>query len=168
MCLAEGISWRYLGRTSHKYSSENSRAPYFPCSNFRLGQILWLSLLCKTPAHPTLSGFPGGTSGKEPTCQCRRLRDPSSIPESEIPLGEGHDNPLQYSCLENPMDREPWQAMFHRVAKSQTQLKWLSTHILLVTEIANKDFLLMERYFYLALTLADQLQPKLVSFCKPK
>ena len=41
--------------------------------------------------------------------------------------GEGHGNPLQYSCLENPMDRRAWQAMVHRIAKSQTQLKRLST-----------------------------------------
>ena len=42
--------------------------------------------------------------------------------------GGGHSNPLQYSCLENPMDRGAWRAMVHRVAKSQTQLKWLSMH----------------------------------------
>ena len=35
-------------------------------------------------------------------------------------LGEGHGNPLQYSCLENPMDRGTWQAIVHGVAKSQT------------------------------------------------
>ena len=42
--------------------------------------------------------------------------------------GEGHGNPLQYSCLENPMDRGAWWATVHGVAKSQTQLKQLSTH----------------------------------------
>ena len=40
---------------------------------------------------------------------------------------EGNGNPLQYSCLENPMDRGAWQATVHRVTKSQTQLKQLST-----------------------------------------
>ena len=40
--------------------------------------------------------------------------------------GGGHDIPLQYSCLENPMDRGDWQAMVHRVTKSQAQLKGLS------------------------------------------
>ena len=34
--------------------------------------------------------------------------------------GEGNDNPLQYSCLENPMDREAWQAIVHRIAESDT------------------------------------------------
>ena len=42
--------------------------------------------------------------------------------------GGGHGNPLLYSCLENPMDRRAWQAMVHRVTKSQTRLKQLSTH----------------------------------------
>ena len=44
--------------------------------------------------------------------------------------GEGHGNPLQYSCLENPMDREVWRATVPGVAKSQTRLKGLSTHAL--------------------------------------
>ena len=43
------------------------------------------------------------------------------------PWGGGHGNPLQYSCLENPMDRGAWQAMFHGVAKNQTGLKQLNT-----------------------------------------
>ena len=41
--------------------------------------------------------------------------------------GGGHGNPLQYSCLENPMDRDAWWSTVHRFAKSQTQLKRLST-----------------------------------------
>jgi len=43
-----------------------------------------------------------------------------SIPGSGRSPGGGHGNPLQYSCLENAMDREAWQATVHRVAKSQT------------------------------------------------
>ena len=46
---------------------------------------------------------------------------------SEAP-GEGHDNPLQYSCLENPMDRRAWWTTVHRVAQSWTRLKQLSMH----------------------------------------
>ena len=41
--------------------------------------------------------------------------------------GEGHGNPLQYSCLDNLMDRRTWQAIVHRIAKSRTRLKGLST-----------------------------------------
>ena len=48
------------------------------------------------------------------------ITDVGSIPELGRSHGGGHGNPLQYSCLENPMDRGVWQATVHRVAKSQT------------------------------------------------
>ena len=48
-----------------------------------------------------------GISGKEPTSKCMRLRDTSLIAGSGRSPGEGHDNPLQYSCQENPMEEEP-------------------------------------------------------------
>ena len=57
------------------------------------------------------------------------LRDMGSIPGSGRFPGVGHSNPLQYSCLENPMDRGGWQAAVHGVTKSQTKLKQLSTHV---------------------------------------
>ena len=60
---------------------------------------------------------------KDPPASAGDLRNAGSIPESEKYLGEGNGNPLQYSCVENPMDRGTWQATVHRVAKSQTQLK---------------------------------------------
>ena len=47
-------------------------------------------------------GFPGGSDGKESACN---TKDPGSVPGSGRSPGEGHGNPLQYSCLENPMDR---------------------------------------------------------------
>ena len=50
----------------------------------------------------------------------RDLRDVGTIPELGRSPGEGHGNPLQYSCLENPMDRGVWWATVHGVAKSQT------------------------------------------------
>ena len=53
-------------------------------------------------------------------------RDAGSIPGSGRSTGEGNGYPLQYSCLENPMDREAWWATVHRVTKSQI---WLSTHV---------------------------------------
>ena len=54
------------------------------------------------------------------------IRDMSSIPGSGRSPGEGNGNPLQYSCLENAMDRGTWQATVHGVAKNQAQLKLLS------------------------------------------
>ena len=58
--------------------------------------------------------LPGGPSGKEPACQCRRHE--TGLGSSP---GGGNGNLLQYSCLENLMDRGAWQAIAHRVAKSQ-------------------------------------------------
>ena len=49
----------------------------------------------------------------------------SSVPRWERSLGGGHGNPIQYSCLENPMDRGTWWATVHRVAQNRTQLKQL-------------------------------------------
>ena len=50
-------------------------------------------------------------------------RDAGLIPGSGRSPGEGHGYPLQYSCLQNPMDRGAWQATVHRVTKTWTQLK---------------------------------------------
>ena len=58
-------------------------------------------------------GFPGGSDSKESACNAG---DPSSIPGSRRSLGEGNDNPLQYSCLESSMDRGAWRATMHGVA----------------------------------------------------
>ena len=51
------------------------------------------------------------------------MRDVGLIPRLEIFPGKGHGNPLQYSCLENPIDRGAWQVAVHRVTRSQTRLK---------------------------------------------
>ena len=60
------------------------------------------------------------------------VRDTGLIPGSGRSPGGGHGNPVQYFCLKNPMDRGAWQAMGHRVTKSQTRLKRLSMHALLL------------------------------------
>ena len=65
---------------------------------------------------------------KNPTCPCNRCKRCGFDLWSGRPPGGGHGNPLQYSCLENPMNREAWRAIVHRVAKSHTQLKQLSMH----------------------------------------
>ena len=71
-------------------------------------------------------GFPGGASGKGPACRCRL--DTGSIPGLGRSPGGEQSNPLQYSCPEDPMDREAWQAAVHSTTQSQTQLKQLSKH----------------------------------------
>ena len=74
--------------------------------------------------------LPGVTSGKEPARQRRRHKKCVFDPwVGKIPWRGGHGNLLQYSCLENPMDRGTWQATVHRVVKSRTRLKQLSIYI---------------------------------------
>ena len=59
---------------------------------------------------------------KKQPASAKDARDKSSVPGLGRSPGEGNDNALQYSCLENPMDRGAWQAIVHGVAKSRTQL----------------------------------------------
>ena len=73
--------------------------------------------------------FPGGVSGKEPVCQCRRHMRLGSILGWERYPGGGYGNSRQCYCLENPTDRGVWQDTVHRVAKSQTQLKGQHTSL---------------------------------------
>ena len=71
-------------------------------------------------------------SSRESPCNAGATGKASLIPGSERFPGGGHGNPLQYSCLENPVDGGAWWAIprDHRVAKSHTWLKQLSTHAL--------------------------------------
>ena len=62
-----------------------------------------------------IKGFPGSSDSKESACSAGNL---GSIPGLGRCPGEGNGNPLQYSCLENPMDRGPWWATVHRVTES--------------------------------------------------
>ena len=64
-------------------------------------------------------GLPGSSYNKE---SARNAGDPGSNPELERSSGEGNGNPLQYSWLENPMDRGAWRATVHGVTKSGTRL----------------------------------------------
>ena len=67
----------------------------------------------------TKSIFPGGSEVK---ASAFNVGDPGLIPGPGRSPGEGNGNPLQYSCLENPMDGEAWQATVHGVTKNRTQL----------------------------------------------
>ena len=72
-------------------------------------------------------GLPGDSDGKESACNAE---DPGLIPGLGTSPGGGHGNPLQYSCLKNSMDRGPWWATVHGVAKSNMteQLTYTHTH----------------------------------------
>ena len=62
---------------------------------------------------------------KTPPANAGDIRNAGSNPGLGRSPGEGNGNPLQYSCLENPMDRGAWQATIHKITKSRTELKQL-------------------------------------------
>ena len=98
--------------------------------------VLTACLCASHPHHPagspgttkkwwgpkTSKGFPGGSDGKESACNAGDL---NSIPGLGRSPGGGHGNPLQYSCLEKPMDRGTWQATVHGVAKESDVMERL-------------------------------------------
>ena len=74
-------------------------------------------------------GFSGGAVVKNPLANTGDARDSGSIPGRRRSPGEGNDNPLQYSCLENSTDRKAWPARVREFAKSQTQPRVTNTFI---------------------------------------
>ena len=105
-----------------------------PCS-FRKSTYFQGSL--GSPHLLKVTEFPGGSEVKASACNAGDLGSTPGLGRSP---GEGNGNPLQYSCLENPMDRGAWRATVHGVAKSQTQLSNFTftslgnPHLLKVTE----------------------------------
>ena len=92
----------------------------------RLQSMGWHDWVTQQQEHNKVGGgLPWWLSGKEFTYNAGNL---GLIPGSWRSPGERNDNPLQYSCLRNAMDRGAWWARVHGVTKSQTQLKGLSTH----------------------------------------
>ena len=67
-------------------------------------------------------GFPGGSKVKNLPTNAGDAGDAGSTPESRRSLGEGNGNPLQYSCLENPIDRGTWWATVHGVTRVRHDL----------------------------------------------
>ena len=92
-----------------------SLAPDPPCHC----KALWGPLRAVMDTDSCLLGFPSGSDGKE---SARSVGDPGLISALRRSPGEGTGNPLQYSCLENPMDGGAWWAAVHGVAKSRTRL----------------------------------------------
>ena len=93
-----------------------------------------------SPVSPALqAGFPGGSAGKESACNAGDL---GLIPELGRSPGEGNGYPLQYSCLENPMDRVALQATVCEVTKSLTteRLSLLLSFIINGCQIFSKAF----------------------------
>ena len=106
-----------VGEKSRYWSMVNARRTATTGPNTVSFRVIWRYIW----------GFPGGSVGKESTCSAGDTEDMGSVAGLGRFPGGGHGNPLQYSCLENPMDRGAWQAIVDRVTKSWTWLKWLST-----------------------------------------
>ena len=85
-------------------------------------------LSCSYPPSPATLLSKVALVVKNLPANSRDIRDVGSIPGSGRSPGGGHGNSLQYSCLQNVMDRGAWRATVHKVAKSWTLMKWLSMH----------------------------------------
>ena len=107
-------AWNYFSCCFSRTSKElttcfMSIMPFSQCRHSSLALLRhWAEIL----------GFSGGSDGKESTCNSG---DPGLIPGSGRSPGEENGNPLQCSCLENPIDRGAWWAAVHGLEKSQTQ-----------------------------------------------
>ena len=97
---------------------------FFNCSIINLQYCVSFSKVstakCLGYTYICIYGFPDGSVGKE---SARNAGDLGSIPGSGRSPGEGNGNPLQYSCLQNSMDRGAWWITVHGVTKSWTQLR---------------------------------------------
>ena len=89
------------------------------CSGNSNETLHWTSIISLCLVSGMVWGFPGGSEVKASAYNVGNL---GSIPGSGRSPGEGNGNPLQYSCLENPMDGRAWWVTVHGVAKSQTRL----------------------------------------------
>ena len=85
----------------------------------KLGLVVALGFAHISRTYPDKTGCPGDSDGKESACSAG---DQGSIPWLGRSPGEGNGCPLQYSCLENPMERGAWWATVHGVTKNQTRL----------------------------------------------
>ena len=107
-------SWKCLHLTFRIWFLHTFFDPEDKFCTWRLWFLLWQSFW---------RIFPSGSDSKESACNAGDL---GLIPGSGRSSGEGNGGSLQYSCLENPMDRGAWWGRVHGISKSQTQLKWLS------------------------------------------
>ena len=103
---------------------------------------------------------------KNPPVNARDIKDYGLIPGLGRSSGEGHGNPLQYSCLENPMGRGVWMSTVYRVAKSWIRLRQLSTHMHEHTQDPSQNETLQVISLE-HLPLVSLIQPKVLQLLPP-
>ena len=109
--------------TNNKLSQSdhtNFTIPSTVCEGFNFSIFLWMPIIIWASQVVLVVKNPSANAGD--------VREVDLLLGSGRSPGGGHGNPLQYSCLENLMEGGAWQAKVHRVAKSQTWLKWLNMH----------------------------------------
>ena len=113
-------------------------------------------------------GFPGGTVVKNPPVNAGDTRDVGSVSGLGRSPGRGNGNPLQYSCLENPMHRGAWQVIVHGIAKSRTWLSDWAQHTSMYNLGKWKLYYHQVKYFgiYLNALLYNPTQIKMTSLSK--
>ena len=111
-------AWPFTIGSNHSLNFKSS----WPC--FHIPSTFWSLSYWLTPTRASQVAL----VVENPPANAGDLREAGSIPGLGRCPGRGHGNPLQCSCLENPMDRGTWWATVHRVTKSRTQLKWLNIH----------------------------------------
>ena len=116
-----------LHRARHDWATERTHTPWAHT------HTPWAHT--HTPWHD--QAFQVALVVKNPPADVGDVRDMGSIPGLERPLGGGHGNLLQYSCLEKPMDRGTWGTTVHRIAKSWTRLNTytLVLHLCLLSKV---------------------------------
>ena len=129
---------RILEWVAISFSKRSSR----PRGWTQVSRIIGTREVCVCVCVCVYKEFPWWLSGKESACSAGDL---GLIPGSGRSTGGGHGNPLQYSCLENPMDRGAWRAAVCGVVQSRTQLNQLSSHstacVYKYIETEERDFL---------------------------
>ena len=121
-------SFHYSG--SQPWGPLHGESMSLPGESSNLAAVLRISRHIKSrlTSKVLLGDFPGGSDGEESTCNAGDL---GSISGSGRSPGKENRYPLQYSCLENSMDRGAWWATVHEVAKSRTQLSNLAWTLVL-------------------------------------
>ena len=107
-----------------------------------------------------LYGFPRGTGGKKSTYNAGDLRDTGSMPGSGRSPGGGNGNPLQHSCLKNPMDRGVWKSIVHGAGNESDMTEQLITHMPVLSRNKSEREIFLHNIFMFPWVMLSLLKGK--------